>query len=267
MIFTLFSETDGIFSMETTFQMLLIVCPLVFLAAALDAIGGGGGLISLPAYYLAGLPAAMAGGSNKLSACIGTLISTFKYFKEGKIHLVPALCAVAGALPGAWFGAQLLQLVDEHIIRLCLLIGFPLIAVLMLVKRDTPVQPKPITRARLAGCFALGLGCGLYDGFFGPGTGTLLIMGLTYLIGLDMISASGTAKLINLASNLSALTVLTGGQNVLFSLALPAALFSVAGGYLGSWLAIRKGAPLIRKTLLAVLVMLMIKLAIDWLGA
>lgn len=251
--------------MEVTIQMLLIVCPLVFLAATVDAIGGGGGLISLPAYLLAGLPPALAGGSNKLSASVGTLIATFKYFKDGKMLIKPGLCAVLGALPGAWIGAQLLQMVDEQVIRIFLLVAIPLVAVLMLVKRNAPIEVKPITTGRLIGCFGLGLGCGLYDGFFGPGTGTLLIMGLTYLIGMDMITASGTAKLINLASNISALGALVTGGNVLFPLAIPAMAFSIAGGYLGSWLAIRRGATFIRKIMLVVLALLIIKLALEWL--
>ena len=251
---------------EVTLQMLLIVCPLVLLAATVDAIGGGGGLISLPAYLLTGLPPALAGGSNKLSASMGTLIATFKYFKDGKILIKPGLCAVAGALPGAWIGAQLLQRVDEQVIQIFLLIAIPLVALLMLIKRNTPTEVKPITTKRLIGCFALGLGTGLYDGFFGPGTGTLIIMGLTYLIGMDMITASGTAKLINLASNIAALGSLVTGGNVLFGLAIPAIIFSTAGGYLGSWLAMKRGATFIRKIMLVVLALLILKLAFEWLG-
>ena len=252
--------------MEVTFQMLLIVCPLVFLAATVDAIGGGGGLISLPAYLLAGLPPALAGGSNKLSAGFGTLVATFKFLRGGKILIKPGLCAVLGALPGSYLGAQLLQMMDEQVIRIFLLVAIPLVGVLMLIKRNTPTEIKPITNKRLFYCFLLGLGTGLYDGFFGPGTGTLLIMGLTYLIGMDMVTASGTAKLINLSSNIGALWSLLTGGNVLFGLAIPAMVFSTAGGYLGSWLAMKRGATFIRKIMLVVLALLILKLAFDWLG-
>ncbi len=252
--------------MEVTFQMLLIVCPLVFLAATVDAIGGGGGLISLPAYLLAGLPPALAGGSNKLSAGFGTLVATFKFLRGGKILIKPGLCAVLGALPGSYLGAQLLQMMDEQVIRIFLLVAIPLVGVLMLIKRKTPTEVKPITNLRLFYCFLLGLGTGLYDGFFGPGTGTLLIMGLTYLIGMDMVTASGTAKLINLSSNIGALWSLLTGGNVLFGLAIPAMVFSTAGGYLGSWLAMKRGAGFIRKIMLVVLALLVLKLAFDWLG-
>jgi len=251
---------------EVTLQMLLIVCPLVLLAATVDAIGGGGGLISLPAYLLAGLPPALAGGSNKLSASMGTLIATFKFFKDGKILIKPGLCAVLGALPGAWIGAQLLQMVDEQIIQLFLLVAIPLVAVLMLVKRSTPTEIKPITTARLIGCFGLGLGCGLYDGFFGPGTGTFLIILFTWLGGMDMVTASGTAKPVNLASNIASLIARIMAGQVLFSLAIPAMCMSVMGGYIGAFLAVRKGAKLVRYVMIGVLVLLMVKLITDTIG-
>ena len=250
--------------MQVTFQMLLIVCPLIFLASTVDAIGGGGGLISLPAYLLAGLPPALAAGSNKTSASVGTLIATGRFLKSGRLLVKPALCAAAGALPGAWLGAELLKRTDPAVVRVFLIVAIPLMALVLVFKKDAPARTRPITAARLAGCFALGLGCGFYDGFFGPGTGTLLIMGLTWLIGMDMVTASGSAKLINLASNVAALVSLLSGGQVLFALALPAAAFSLAGGYLGSWLAIRRGAQFIRKIMLAVLAIIVIRLAVEW---
>lgn len=252
--------------MIVTWQMLLTVCPLVFLAAVIDAIGGGGGLISLPAYLLTGLPPAIASGSNKMSASLGTLIATGRFLKSGKLLVKPSLCAVAGALPGAYLGAELLKRCDPMVIQIMLIVVIPLMALILLIKKDSNNQTKPITAARLWGCFGLGLACGFYDGLFGPGTGTLLIMGLTYLIGMDMVTASGSAKLINLASNVSALTSLITGGQVLFALALPAAAFSIAGGYLGAWLAIKRGSGLVRWIMLVVLVLLIIKLVFQWFG-
>ena len=250
--------------MQVTLQMLLIVCPLVFLAATVDAIGGGGGLISLPAYLLTGLPPALAAGSNKMSASIGTLIATGRFLKSGRLLVKPSLCAAAGALPGAWLGAELLKRTDPNVVRVFLIVAIPVMALVLVFKKDAPERTRPLTAARLWGCFALGLGCGFYDGFFGPGTGTLLIMGLTWLIGMDMVTASGSAKLINLASNVSALASLIAGGEVLFALALPAAAFSLAGGYLGSWLAIHRGAKFIRKIMLVVLIILIVRLAVEW---
>lgn len=99
--------------MDVTPVMLLTVCPLVFLASLIDAIAGGGGLISLPAYYLAGLNPAMAAGTNKLSASFGTLMAAIRYLRKGRLMLRPALFSVPGALLGAYLGAELLKITPE----------------------------------------------------------------------------------------------------------------------------------------------------------
>ena len=252
--------------MAVTWQMYLIVCPLVFLASTVDAIGGGGGLISLPAYLMAGLDPVLAAGSNKLSASFGSLIASVRYLRSGKLLLKPSLMAVLGALPGAYLGAEILKSVPEDFVRRFMLIAIPIVAVLLLVRRDLPVRSREMTSWRLAVCLLIGLGCGIYDGFFGPGTGTLIIMGLSWCAGLDMVTASGSAKVVNLASNVGALTSLILGGKVLYALAVPAIACSLAGGYLGSWLAIRRGAKLIRYVMLGVLFALIAKLAIEYFG-
>ena len=253
--------------MEVTTAMYLTVCPLIFLASLVDAIGGGGGLISLPAYYLAGLPPTLAAGTNKLSACFGTLVATLRYGKGHRLLLWPALLAVAGALPGAFFGAELLKTMNEDTIRMIMLIGVPIMALVVAFKRDTPVKPREMTRAVYAMCFGVGLVCGFYDGFFGPGAGTLMIMLFTWVAGMDMVTASGTAKPVNLASNLASLTSFLLSGDVLFRLAAPAIVCSIAGGWVGSKLAMRVGARLIRFVMLGVLVLLVGKLAYEWLVA
>ena len=124
--------------MNVTPHMYLIVLPLVFAASVVDAIGGGGGLISLPAYLVAGLPSDLASGSNKLSASFGTLIATGKFFRSGKIMLKPALTAAALALVGAYIGAQINERMSDQTFRIVLLVLIPLIAVLMIVRRSAP---------------------------------------------------------------------------------------------------------------------------------
>lgn len=251
--------------MQVTPMMLLTVCPLVFLAAAVDSIAGGGGLISLPAYLLTGIPPVVASGTNKFSACLGTLVASFRYAKGKRVAWRPALLAVLGALPGSFLGAELLKHAPEAFVRIFLLIAVPLAALLLLL-RPPRVDPKPLTRLRLIYCALIGLAVGFYDGFFGPGTGTLLIMLFSWVLGMDLVTASGSAKLVNLASNLGALSALLMGGNVLWALGLPAMVCSMAGGYIGSLLALKKGARMVRVMMLGVLALLLIKLAFDYLG-
>lgn len=255
--------------MEVTWQMLLTVCPLIFMASLIDAIAGGGGLISLPAYYLAGLPPVLAAGSNKFSASFGTLIASVKYARSGKVHWAAAIFAVAGALPGSWLGAELLKIAPETLVRMILLIGVPAMAVVMLIKKPEEsgenVSQAKSARERLL-CFAIGLAIGFYDGFFGPGTGTMLIILFTLLLKMNAVTASGTAKIVNLASNVGSLISFITGGCVLYALALPAMFCAAAGGYVGSSLAIKGGAKVIRVVMLAVMAMLLVKIAWDTFG-
>ena len=98
-------------------SMLLIVLPMVFLAATVDAISGGGGLISLPAYTMAGLSYDFAAGNNKFSSTFGTLTATVRYFRSGRLRVAPALCAVVGALPGSWLGTRTAMALGNEAMR------------------------------------------------------------------------------------------------------------------------------------------------------
>lgn len=253
--------------MEVTLQMLLIVCPLVFLASFVDAVAGGGGLISLPAYLVAGLPPVYAAGSNKFSSSFGTLLATIRYFRGGKLLWKPALCAVIGALPGAYVGAEVLKHTPERLVYGLMMVVVPAVALLMLLRKDSHPEPRPVTGRTLAECLGVGLACGFYDGFFGPGTGTFLILLFSWLIGMDMVSASGTAKPVNLASNVAALASFVIGGNVVYRLAVPAMICSLIGGYAGSAMALKRGAKFIRVMMLVVMALLMIKLATDLIHA
>jgi uncharacterized membrane protein YfcA len=240
-----------------------IVCPLVFLASAIDAVAGGGGLISLPAYLLTGMSPQRAGGTNKLSASVGTLTALFKYARGGKILWLPALVAALAALPGAYLGAELLARTDKQLAQRILLVALPAMAALIFVKKQYPERSRPVTRAALALCAAIGLVVGFYDGFLGPGTGTLLIMAFTSLIGMETVTASGSAKLVNFASNFGALAAHIINGNVYYALALPAMACSILGGYVGAHLAIKKGAKFVRFLMLAVVLALIAKLIWD----
>lgn len=246
-----------------TLKTYLIVLPLVFLAALIDSIGGGGGLISLPAYTLAGLPYGLASGCNKFSACFGSVSATIRFFRNGRIKWKPALCAIIGALPGAWLGTRLSILLSNRFMSIFMICAIPVIAVFILLKKDTEAKERPITKKTLILCLITGLVIGAYDGFFGPGTGTFLILLFNALTGMDMVSASATAKPVNLASNISSLiTRLFAGQ-VIFALAVPAMVCSLTGGWIGSKLALTRGAKFIRYVMLFVLALLIVKLVVE----
>ena len=249
--------------MLLSFKTYIIVLPLVFFAAVVDAIGGGGGLISLPAYTLAGLDYGFASGCNKFSACCATTASFFSFLKSGRIQLWPALCAAIGALPGAFLGTKLSMLLGTDTMRVVMICATPCVAAFLLLKKDT--KPRQLFGQKLTYliCALVGLLTGFYDGFFGPGTGTFLILLFNSLCNMEMVTASANAKAVNLASNLTSLVTRIFAHQVIFALAIPAACLSICGGLLGTRLALTKGAKIIRYTMLFVLALLMVKLIVD----
>ena len=252
--------------MQVTLKMVLTVLPLVFLASAVDAIAGGGGLISLPAYTLAGLDYDYASGNNKFSSAFGTLMATIRYSRSGKILRAPALLAAALALPGSWLGTRAAMALGDRVMRGFMVFAIPIVGALVLVKGRGPETSRPVTRRQYPLCAAIGLCIGFYDGFFGPGAGTFLILLFTWLLGMDMVTASATSKPVNLASNVASLATRLAAGNVLFALAVPAMCCSVLGGWLGAKLALTRGARLIRLVMLGVLALLTVKLAAEWIA-
>lgn len=257
--------------MAFSWTALLVICPLVALAGFIDSMVGGGGLISLPAWLALGLPAQVAAGCNKFGACWGTLVATLRFLRKGKVVLPAALLSMATALLGSWGGARLALWVPEAVLRWTLVLALPVLAVVLLWKRRLGEVQDPevmgTKRARTLWLSALaGLVIGAYDGFFGPGTGTFLILIYTALIGFDWVTASANAKCVNLASNLAAmLTFLVNGRVILW-LAVPAACFGILGNWFGSGLAIKGGAKVIRPMMFVALGILFVKVLWDLLA-
>ena len=145
----------------------LIVCPLVFLAGFVDSVAGGGGTISLPAYLMAGIPAHLAAGTNKVVNGCGTLIATAKYFQNGKVRLRAAVAAALGAFAGSAAGAQLASMISESALKTIMLIALPCVALFLVVRRDFGGDGTPVTgiaagrELLISALIGLGIGCGL----------------------------------------------------------------------------------------------------------
>lgn len=240
--------------MELTLIPFLIVCPLVFLAGLVDAMAGGGGLISLPAYLIAGLPVHYAIGTNKLSSGMGTTLATIRFARSGYINWKRgAFCAVC-ALMGSTAGAKLALLISDGVFQIIMLVILPLTALYILRGRALDTACAPFgpwkTTAIAMGC---ALTIGVYDGFYGPGTGTFLILLLTGLAHLELHAANGIAKVINLTTNLSALAVFLLNGKVLLPLGLAAGCFSLLGNYLGTRFFDKGGAKVVKPLMILVL--------------
>jgi len=252
-------------------EMLLVVCPLVFFASFVDAIAGGGGLISLPAYFFTGMPAHMAIGSNKFSSAVGTAFSTARFIRSGNLHLRIALETAVVAFLGSTLGARLALYASDYALRIFMLVTLPCVAIFVLFNRRQISDESRFERYGLprvlCGVVLIGFSIGIYDGFFGPGTGTFLIIAFTTLLGFDLKRACGNTKIVNLTTNVAALFVFISSGQVAYAVAIPATLFSIAGHWLGSGMALKNGAKFIRPVMVAVLCLLLFKIASDMIVA
>ena len=246
-------------------ETFLIVCPLLFLAGFVDAIGGGGGLISLPAYLFAGLPVHNAIATNKLSSTCGTALATGRFIRKGLVSLKLAVPSVMAAIAGASIGANLSLRMGEEVMRRILFIILPVAAFFVLNRHLFPERiQKELTlngRTYLTAVTAAFL-IGIYDGFYGPGTGTFLIIAFTVFAKLDVGTANAQAKAINLTTNITSLFIFLRGGQVLISLGLAAAAFNMLGNYIGSGLVMTKGTKIVRPVILGVLSLLFIKILV-----
>ncbi|WGS64942.1 TSUP family transporter [Marinitoga aeolica] len=245
----------------------LILFPLIFLAGFVDSIAGGGGLISLPAYLFIGLPSHNALATNKLSSSIGTIVSVLRYNHGKAIIFEIGVFSAIFSFIGSFLGARIAMFIPDNILKIVLAILIPIATLFILFrhnsmhKEDNSInfsRMKVIVLSSIIGFFI-----GAYDGFFGPGTGTFLIIAYVSILSIDHVKASGTAKIVNLASNVSALTAFIIGGKVIFSIGLPAAIFGIAGHWIGSGLALKKGSKIIKPIIIVVLTILFIKILFD----
>lgn len=253
--------------MEITLNQYLIVMPLIFFAGFVDSIAGGGGLISLPAYMLTGMPMHFAYGTNKLSSSVGSFVATTQFAHGGYIRFRAAIISAVFAWIGSSLGSKLALLLSERALQICIMTFLPAAAAVILLKRKSGGDEDNVTASKLKEgiiCAVIGFFIGGYDGFVGPGTGTFMIIAFTSCLGYSMITASGCAKVVNLASNVSALVTYMIGGTVLFSLGIPCALCSIAGNFLGSHMAMKRGSRFIRPVMTFVLIMLFAKLIYDF---
>lgn len=238
--------------------------PLLFLAGFIDSIAGGGGLISLTSYLAAGVPPHLALGTNKFSAFLGTGLSAACFARKGHVEWRSAAYSLVGALIGAAAGARIALHVEEKALALILVILIPAAAAVILLKRDLgSAENRPAGRRFAAYAFLAGLGIGAYDGFFGPGTGTFLIMAFTLITGLNLLTACGNTKVVNFASNIAAVATFVAAGDVDYRLGIPCALCCILGNFVGTRLAIKNGVRIVRPMMLTVVTLLLIKVAAD----
>ncbi len=248
--------------MTLTPKMFLIVCPMLFLAGLVDAIGGGGGLISLPAYLLAGLPVHQTIATNKLSSTCGTTLATIRFIKEGLVNWKIAIPTILFAMIGSSLGANLSMMVSEKVMETVLFIVLPVVAFIVLnpkIFHDNEAHEVKADKKTMLVAILSAFVIGIYDGFYGPGTGTFLIIAFTLFAKLDIRTANAHTKVINLTTNITSLVIFLMSGQVVVILGLAAAACNMAGNYVGASLALTKGSKITRPVIILVLGLLFLK--------
>ena len=240
--------------------VVLLICLGVFLASFMDAIAGGGGIISAPTHLIAfgDLPAPYALGTNKVSASIGTVFSTARFIKNGYVKWRVFGPAIIFALTGSVLGTWLQHRTPDAVLKYMLLLVLPVVAFITLRNHDWPDEPGDSSR-QMAIVWAASFVIGGYDGYYGPGTGTFLMILFIRAAKMDTRHAAGGVKVINLSSNIGSLVTQVVSGYVYWGVGLTAAVASIAGHYIGSGLAIKNGSRIVRPAVIVVLILLTVK--------
>lgn len=246
---------------------LLIAALASLLAGFVDAIVGGGGLILLPALFAVfpTAPPATVLGINKGTSIWGTAVATWQYARQVEMPWHAVIPGALCALVGSWAGAWLVTRASPDVLRQLLPIALLAVFVYTLLRKDLGQthQPRFHGKEEAFALGGIGLTIGFYDGFFGPGTGSFFVFVLVRWLGYDFMHASASAKLLNTASNLAALSLFAWSGHIWWSVVAVTAVANVVGSVLGARLAIKHGSGFVRVFFMIVVAALIVKTGVE----
>jgi len=246
-----------------TLTWILFLCAAGFLAAFVDSIAGGGGLISLPALVAAGIPPHLALGTNKFASTCASLTSSIKFTRSGKITFRLVRWQIPCTALGAALGVRTVLHVEEAFLNLLIVVLVFAVAIYTVIRKDFGKEDRfeGLTPSKIAAGMAFAFALGFYDGFFGPGTGSFLIFLFIRIFGFDFAAAAGNGKILNFTSNVVSLVLFAISGRIVYLAGAPMALFMIAGAWAGTHVAIKNGAKVIRPVFVMIALALVVKLA------
>lgn len=241
----------------------VVICAVFFIAGIIDAISGGGGLLTLPTMLIMGIPPHVLAGTNQMSALPGGIVALYKFIRNGKIYWLTALLTVPFTILGSFLGTELNLILDEKYLQMIMVILIPIVSIIVFLNRNFGMEnhvEELSTGHKIVSSMIIGIFMGGYVGFYGAGGGTFFLLGFAILNKLDLITATANAKVCGVAATLTAaITYAVSGQ-VIWTMAVAAAAFNIIGNYIGASLAINKGAQIVRKMFMVVMALLFIRL-------
>jgi len=248
----------------------LLLSAFAFLAGFVDAVVGGGGLVQIPALMILmpQTPVAVLFGTNKAASVWGTAAAAWQYLRHIQLPWRGVIPAALAALLFSYAGAAIVSMLDPNLLRPLVLGLLIIVLIYTLIRKDFGAlhAPRLGHTAQLVCGALIGAVIGFYDGFFGPGTGSFLVLAFVGVFGFSFLHASAAAKIVNVITNVAALSFFIFHDQVRWHIAIPMAVCNLAGGLAGSRLAIARGSRFVRIFFVLVVLALTIKLSVDMLG-
>lgn len=250
--------------MDFELYQYIILIFAAFFGGFVDSIAGGGGLISLPVLMAVGIPPHLALGTNKLQGGMGTLMAATKFSLKGMINYKEIFLGIICTFIGAMLGSYSVLFIDAKF--LSYIVPFIMIAIFIYTIKSPNLGSGGDGKAKLNPKIfytSFGFVIGFYDGFFGPGAGSFWTFAIIYFLGLSMKNAVANTKVLNLTSNLVALSIFLSKGEVLFKVGIIMGIGSLIGAYLGSNMVIKKDIKFIKTIFLSVVAVTILKLLYD----
>jgi len=246
---------------------LYFLCFFAFLAGFIDSIVGGGGLVQVPAFFVLYPQLSVPNiiGTNRIASAVGTSVAAWNYARSVQIPWKTVLYAGVSAAVFSYLGATVQSLLPSSVLKPVILLLIVAIAVHTYKKKDFGHSEHFRVAPERLGWWAAGIGAvlGFYNGFVGPGTGSLLVFGFVSVIGYSFLTSSAISKVVNVVADVASLVFFLTNKYVLFHLALPMMVCNVVGSYLGSRMAVLRGNSFIRKVFLVVVAGIVLRFAWD----
>ncbi|SEA98181.1 hypothetical protein SAMN05660964_03028 [Thiothrix caldifontis] len=244
-------------------ELLLALFVIAIIAGWVDSIGGGGGLICIPALLWAGFTPLETLATNKLQASFGSSTAAINYTRHGLVDVKGQKLAIALTFLGSVCGTLLVQQLDASLLEKAIPVLLIAFALYFLFSPKISDADKHQVISPPVFALTVGFGAGFYDGFFGPGTGTFFMMGYVALLGYGVPKATGNTKLLNFTSNIASLLFFALSGHIVWLAGLVMGIGQVIGSYIGSHMAVKHGTRLIRPVLVTVSLLVSLKLLLD----
>ncbi|QUJ66255.1 TSUP family transporter [Photobacterium sp. GJ3] len=246
--------------MDISVEILALLFFVAGLAAFIDAIAGGGGLLTVPALLAAGIPPTQALATNKLQSSFGSFSATYYFVRNGMVNLRQMALAIAFTFAGSAFGAEMVQRIDASILTSLIPILLIAISLYFLLAPQASIHGGKARISEGAFAFSVGIGIGFYDGFFGPGTGSLFTICFVTLAGLGIVEATARTKVLNFTSNIAALLFFILAGLPVWEVGLVMAVGGFIGARMGAKVVVSKGRKLIRPMVVVMSMLMALKL-------